>query len=207
MSYSLDFALTLGTAALTLAAQVVDSAGSNVGAAVTTGFVDIGSGFYLWHASIAAAQRGGVKFYEIATPATILGFAAINPEEAEYTDVATSSREVSGAAATALNTAIPGSPTTDSINERVVTMDGTVATNLDAKISTRAIAGDAMTLVNDAITAAKIAADAIGSSELAATAVSEIALAVSGTDTTATLTELLRHLLRIERMLPQFGRR
>lgn len=45
---------------------------------------------------------------------------------------------------------------------------------LDIEVSSRAVPGDQMNLVNDAITAAKIAVDAIGASELAADAVQEI---------------------------------
>jgi hypothetical protein len=58
-----------------------------------------------------------------------------------------------------------------------------------------AVAGDQMTLENDAITAAKIAADAIGASELAADAVTEIQSGLStydGSDTSGTTTLLSR---------------
>ena len=48
-------------------------------------------------------------------------------------------------------------------------------TNLDAAVSSRAVAGDAMTLEDDAITAAKIATDAITSDEIAASTAQEIA--------------------------------
>jgi len=87
MTYTLDFLLGLGSGKAGLSdlrAQLFDTAGSNVGSAVSTGFVEIGSGNYLWHyASIPDAHRGGVKFYSNATPATILAANAINPQEAE----------------------------------------------------------------------------------------------------------------------------
>jgi len=51
-------------------------------------------------------------------------------------------------------------------------------TNLDAAVSSRAVAGDAMTLSDSAITAAKIATDAITSDEIAASAAQEIADAI-----------------------------
>ncbi len=96
MAYTLDFAVAVGpahTGIVDFRAQLVDTGGVNVGAAVATGFTEIGSGFYLWHyASIPDGHRGGVKFYQNATPATILAFTSINPEEAEYSDAKTSTR-------------------------------------------------------------------------------------------------------------------
>lgn len=91
MAYTLDFSLALGlgkSGLSDLRAQLVDTAGSNVGSAVSTGFVEIGtSGNYLWHyASIPDSHRGGVKFYSLADSSTILAFTAINPEEAENTN-------------------------------------------------------------------------------------------------------------------------
>lgn len=103
MAYVLDFSLALGTSktGLTLAAQLVDTAGADVGAEVTSGFTEIGQGYYLWHyASIPDAHRGGVKFYESSVPGTILAFAAINPQEAERIDVASSSLATAAALAT-----------------------------------------------------------------------------------------------------------
>jgi hypothetical protein len=89
MSYTLDTALILGSqkAGLTLAAQLVDTAGADVGDEVTTGFTEIGNGNYLWHyAAFPDGHRGGVKFYESGTPGVILAFAGINPEENEIAD-------------------------------------------------------------------------------------------------------------------------
>jgi hypothetical protein len=90
MTYPLDFGLSFGAAGLTLAAQLVDSLGADVGSEIATGFVEIGNGNYLWAADIPSAHRGGVKFYEDGIPGTVLGFSAINPEEAENIDVKTS---------------------------------------------------------------------------------------------------------------------
>jgi len=86
MAYTLDFSLALGggQTGLTLAAQLVDTAGSDVGSEVTTGFTEIGEGFYLWnYAAIPDDHRGGVKFYQGGVPGTILAFASVNPEEGE----------------------------------------------------------------------------------------------------------------------------
>jgi hypothetical protein len=85
MTYTLDYSLNIGVTGLSdLRAQLVDTAGSNSGSAISTGFAEIGSGCYLWHyAGFADGFRGGVKFYRLAAPSTVLAFAAINPEEAE----------------------------------------------------------------------------------------------------------------------------
>ena len=86
MSYTLDFAVALGggMTGKTLNAQIVDTAGGSVGAAITTGFTEIGGGNYLLHCTtIPAGHRGGVKFYVSGVPGTIIAFGAINPEEGE----------------------------------------------------------------------------------------------------------------------------
>lgn len=90
MAYTLDFSLVLGSTktGTALAAQIVDTSGANVGAAITTGFTEIGSGNYLWHCTtIPDDHRGGVKFYANGSPTPVLAFAAINPEEAENTGI------------------------------------------------------------------------------------------------------------------------
>lgn len=100
MAYTMDFSLLLGAGLaglVDLRAQITDTAGVNVGAAIATGFVDMGTGCYLWHyAAFPDGQRGGVKFYRNAFPAVTLAFAAVNPEEAENTDVKTSTRAIAG---------------------------------------------------------------------------------------------------------------
>lgn len=84
MAYTLDINIALGSSqtGLTLSAQLVDTAGANVGSAITTGFTEIGVGNYLWHyTGFPDAHRGGVKFS--TTGGTLKAFVAINPEEAE----------------------------------------------------------------------------------------------------------------------------
>ena len=87
MTYSLTFSLGLGptkTNLTDLRAQLFDTAGTAVGTAISTGFVDLGTGYYSWYTTaIPDAHRGGVKFYSNATPTTILAICAINPEETE----------------------------------------------------------------------------------------------------------------------------
>jgi hypothetical protein len=106
MVYTSDFAIALGpayTGITDLRAQLVDTGGSNVGSAVSTGFVEIGNGFYNWvYASIPDGHRGGVKFYQNAAPATFLAYGAINPEELENADVKTSTRGTDAGTATAI---------------------------------------------------------------------------------------------------------
>lgn len=90
MAYEATFSMSLGTSSAGIAdlrAQLVDDAGSNVGSAVSSGFVEIDSGFYQWnYASIPDGHRGGVRFYSAASSGVTLSFGAINPEELEYTD-------------------------------------------------------------------------------------------------------------------------
>jgi hypothetical protein len=110
MVYTSDFALALGpayTGIADLRAQLVDTAGASTGAAVSTGFVEIGTGFYLWnYASIPDGHRGGVKFYQNAAPTTYLAFSSINPEELENVDAKISTRATSATAATAIGTRV-----------------------------------------------------------------------------------------------------
>jgi len=87
---TLDTAIALEAAGLTLSAQLVNTTGANVGSAVTTGFVDLGGGMYLWHyAAFPDGHRGAVKF---SSGGVLKAIAPINPEEAENTDAKTSTR-------------------------------------------------------------------------------------------------------------------
>ena len=90
MAYTLDISLALGSskAGVTLNAQLVDSSLALVGSAVSTGFNEVGNGYYLWHyESFPDSFRGGVKFYEQGSPNNILAFVSVNPQEAENLDV------------------------------------------------------------------------------------------------------------------------
>jgi hypothetical protein len=93
VAYTLTFVLPLGTSqtGLTLEAQLIDTAGADVGSAITTGFYEAGVGNYLWTGSIPDSHRGGVKFRLLGGGA-LKAVGAINPEEAENTDVKTSTR-------------------------------------------------------------------------------------------------------------------
>lgn len=87
MAYPFCFSLDLGPANTGLAdlrAQLLDTAGDDVGGELSTGFVEVGAnGKYLWLAAdIPDDHRGGVKFYRAGLD-NILGLGAINPEQAE----------------------------------------------------------------------------------------------------------------------------
>lgn len=129
MAYTSVFGIALGpayTGIADLRAQLVDSGGSNVGSAVSTGFVEIGNGFYSWvYAAIPDGHRGGVKFYRNSVPGTYLAFGSINPEELENTDVKTSTRGTDAGAATAIGTRVlTGTKTYDQAQRLLLATQG-----------------------------------------------------------------------------------
>lgn len=106
MSYTLDISLALGGSktGLTLNAQLVDSSLSNVGSAISSGFSEVGNGYYLWHySSFPDSFRGGVKFYQQGSPSTILSFVSINPQEAENVDQKISDISVGSGSSSEIN--------------------------------------------------------------------------------------------------------
>ena len=96
MPYTLTTAIPLGQTGLTLSAQLYNTDGTTNGAAVTTGFVErpTGSGNYFWtYAGFPDGFRGGVVF--TSTGGVFQASFGVNPEEAENTDVKTSTRATS----------------------------------------------------------------------------------------------------------------
>jgi hypothetical protein len=93
MSYAITIGLALGTSqtGLSLEAQPVNTAGANVGSAITTGFVEYGAGQYAWSGSLPDGHTGGVKF-QLAGGGAFKAFAPINPQEVENPDAKTSTR-------------------------------------------------------------------------------------------------------------------
>jgi hypothetical protein len=66
---------------LSLSAQLVLSGGGASGGAITSGFTELGNGFYLWtYASFPSQFRGCVT---LSSAGSIVAAVAINPEEAE----------------------------------------------------------------------------------------------------------------------------
>lgn len=82
MAYQVSISLCLGATktGLTLSAQLVNTSNTNVGSAITSGFSELGEGFYMWaYDNIPDGHRGGVKFYE-SGETELLTFVALNPE-------------------------------------------------------------------------------------------------------------------------------
>lgn len=83
--YVLTFDLYTTAGLADLRAQLINTVGTSVGAAISTGFVEVGTnGMYLFTVTIPANHSGGVKFYSNAASSNILGLKAINPVEAEH---------------------------------------------------------------------------------------------------------------------------
>lgn len=79
MTQQRAFSINLGSSftGLTLSAQPVLPDGTNTGPSLTTGFVEIGNGFYLWTTdSLADDFVGGIKFS--TTGGTFLAFIDVN---------------------------------------------------------------------------------------------------------------------------------
>jgi hypothetical protein len=85
MSYTFNASLFLGTSqtGLTLNAQLFDDNGANVGSVITTGFIEIGNGMYMWKATVPDNFSGGSKIFSSSSPSSILAFISINKQEIE----------------------------------------------------------------------------------------------------------------------------
>ena len=81
MSQTINFDIIVGISqtGLTLQAQIITSSGSNYGSPITSGFVEIGNGNYLWSATIPDSFIGGVKFLKMDN--TLMAFTSINPNQ------------------------------------------------------------------------------------------------------------------------------
>lgn len=75
---TIPLALGSSQTGLTLRAQLVNTIGTDVGAPVTTGFVELGAGAYLWTGEVDADFRGGVVF-ETSPGGVVKATTAINP--------------------------------------------------------------------------------------------------------------------------------
>jgi len=84
MAYTLSYSLAIGDEGLDLRAQLIDTDGNPYGSVINTGFVEIGDGLYLWtYDNFTEGFRGGIFFYDIGDPSTVLISSSINPEETE----------------------------------------------------------------------------------------------------------------------------
>jgi len=81
-----------------LRAQLFDDAGTNSGAAISTGFIERGTnGMYIWVGDPGDGFEGGVEFYSLADASNIQAIRDISPNEAENNDVKVSSQEITPA--------------------------------------------------------------------------------------------------------------
>lgn len=137
MSYTITSSLALGTSqvSITLNAQLVDISGSNVGPAVSTGFVEMGNGNYIWtYSGFTAGFRGGVKFYNVLAPAIILAAVAINPEEIEFIDTIEGTVEGTLVSPREITINVPQVSSTNSVS---ITKGSSVGSNIDIKTGVR----------------------------------------------------------------------
>lgn len=85
MSYRVTVSvnLGLGETGVVLNAQLIDTSGSNVGSLITTGFVEVGNGTYLWDYSLVPDDfRGGVVFTDSGT-SEVVSIMSLSPEDVE----------------------------------------------------------------------------------------------------------------------------
>lgn len=80
------FSLSLGKGktGITLNAQLTDISGADIGSPITTGFTEIGSGFYIWTYDLNIDFQGCIKFIDEIT-SEILAFTSINPNDLSST--------------------------------------------------------------------------------------------------------------------------
>ena len=90
MAYSLSCVINLGASyggmASSLRGQLYDTAGTNVGSEISTGFIEIGTGTGIYNfasTGIVAAHRGGLKVYLTGQATAPLAAVAVNPEDVE----------------------------------------------------------------------------------------------------------------------------
>jgi hypothetical protein len=119
MAYPWTFTFVFGSlsAGKTLAAQLYDGANAPVGAPITTGIYEDGSGgTYTITANIPNGHRGRITMYEVAVPGNALA-SEINPEVME-----------GGAAAAAAILATPGQKVTTDGSGRVTPVPSSIPT-------------------------------------------------------------------------------
>ncbi|HTE17958.1 MAG TPA: hypothetical protein VK689_06220, partial [Armatimonadota bacterium] len=115
MAYTLTRALSLGAdnAGKTLRAQLVDTAGANVGSPITTGFAARGpAGSYRWQGSLPDGFQGWIEIADTGT-GSVLAVLPVNPRESEYADLKTSSRLAASTPLAELAYGPPANPTVE----------------------------------------------------------------------------------------------
>ena len=175
MAYRFCSSLSLGPAStgLTLKAQLLNSDGTSNGSEITTGFYEVGGGYYTWnYASVPDNFHGSVRYYTGTAPGTLRGAEAVNPSmaaPANWTALGINSDGVADSNVVEVNGEEYEAVTSVGVSEESVTA---IAEATEALVSalkvvlaasqpdfTPAKAGDAMTLTSD-YDAAKDAAQA-----------------------------------------------
>lgn len=151
MAYTLSLNLVLDEAdtGLSLEAQLIDTVGASVGSAVTSGFVEVGLGNYLWtYAAFPDGFRGGVKF-QLTGGGTLQAFVAVNPQDAENQDAKVTTRS----SQTSVDTIAAYVDTeVAAIKAKTDQLTFTVANRVDAQV---------LGMGTDTLSAAALAADAV----------------------------------------------
>lgn len=86
MSQIFSISLGKGKISLTLEAQLADASGIDIGGVVTTGFVEIGNGNYIWNYDLDASFVGIVKFIDSSND-EVLAVTSVNPVELSSTGI------------------------------------------------------------------------------------------------------------------------
>ncbi len=104
MSNPLSFTFYTTPGLNDLRAQLFDTAGTNSGAAISTGFIERGTnGMYIWFHDPGDGFAGGVEFYSLAASSNILAIRDISPREVENNDVKASTLATASSLTTVAN--------------------------------------------------------------------------------------------------------
>lgn len=91
MAFTVRYTFVNATPGKIIHGQLVDDAGSNVGAPITTASREVGDGVYAWKHDLADNTVGWIDFCYSDTPGTIIASIATSPQEFEWIDARISS--------------------------------------------------------------------------------------------------------------------
>lgn len=132
MSYTLPISLNYGAkyASATLNCNILDTSG-NVTSTITSGFVNMGNGNFIFNATLADSFTGYLQFVSTANPVdTSIDIVPVSPRYAENMDVKLSALTVSASLTqTDLN----------NIAQTILTFSNAVETGIDVQGALRAI--------------------------------------------------------------------
>lgn len=168
MTQSISISISLGarhTGLSDLRAQLIDSAGANVGAAVSTGFVVLGNaanGNYGWTGSVADDFQGFVNIYSLATP-TVAAVVGVNQladmaleslVEQHVTNALNANATLTAIAADTndIQTRLPASLTADGyIKADALKLNGTTPNNVSINVTSAVVGSDITILRGDTV--------------------------------------------------------